>query len=179
MKYLFILTSTWHYPRTALGGGGDRVWWLTVAAPCVTGEVGASVVCGLGGVWVVYGGGELVVPLVEVVNGGGVLYLLRNIFAKLGNMASKKHWFIPKTESATRLVRTVKKWQAFINSTFSRSKFSLVDFMTFKVAGFHARASRVPNIVRFPDKSTFPEETPCRWVCQQESPQCYHKNHLE
>lgn len=90
MKYLFILTSTWHYPRTALGGGGDRVWWLTVAAPCVTGEVGASVVCGLGGVWVVYGGGELVVPLVEVVNGGGVLYLLRNIFAKLGNMASKK-----------------------------------------------------------------------------------------
>lgn len=57
----------------------------------MTGEVGASVVCGLGGVWVVYGGGELVVPLVEVVNGGGVLYLLRNIFAKLGNMASKKN----------------------------------------------------------------------------------------
>lgn len=56
----------------------------------MTGEVGASVVCGLGGVWVVYGGGELVVPLVEVVNGGGVLYRLRNIFAKLGNMASKK-----------------------------------------------------------------------------------------
>lgn len=56
----------------------------------MTGEVGPSVVCGLGGVWVVYGGGELVVPLVEVVNGGGVLYLLRNIFAKLGNKASKK-----------------------------------------------------------------------------------------
>lgn len=56
----------------------------------MTGEVGPSVVCGLGGVWVVYGGGELVVPLVEVVNGGGVLYLLLNIFAKFGNKASKK-----------------------------------------------------------------------------------------
>lgn len=56
----------------------------------MTGSVGASVVCGFGGVWVVYGGGELVVPFVEVVNGGGVLYLLRKIFAKLGNMASKK-----------------------------------------------------------------------------------------
>lgn len=64
---------------------------MTVAAPWVTGSVGASVVCGLGGVWVVYGGGELVVPFVEVVNGGGVSYLLRNtIFAKLGNMASRK-----------------------------------------------------------------------------------------
>lgn len=54
------------------------------------GEVGLFVVCGLGGVWVVYGGGELVVFLVEVVNGGGVLYFFFNIFVKFGNMVFKK-----------------------------------------------------------------------------------------
>lgn len=48
------------------------------------------VVCGLGGVWVVYGGGELVVFLVEVVNGGGVLYFFFNIFVKFGNKVFKK-----------------------------------------------------------------------------------------
>ena len=49
----------------------------------MTGLVGASVVWGLGGVWVVYGGGELVVPLVEVVSGGGVSYRLLMILARL------------------------------------------------------------------------------------------------
>lgn len=69
------------------------------------GEVGVFVVCGLGGVWVVYGGGELVVFLVEVVNGGGVLYFFFNIFVKFGNMVFKKckYWFI-KMESVIWLV---------------------------------------------------------------------------
>ena len=61
------------------------MWWFTVADPCETGVVGASVVWGLGGVWVVYGGGELVVPLVEVVSGGGVSYRLLMILARLDN----------------------------------------------------------------------------------------------
>ena len=85
-SHIFLFPSnTSHYPKAVWGGGGDRVWWFTVADPCMTGDVGASVVWGLGGVWVVYGGGELVVPLVEVVSGGGVSYRLLMILARLDN----------------------------------------------------------------------------------------------
>jgi hypothetical protein len=53
-----------------------------VAAPCVTGDVGPSVVPGCGGTFVVNGGGEFVVPFVVVVNGGGVSYRLFKTLAR-------------------------------------------------------------------------------------------------